>query len=842
MNNVMAILRRDFGAYFTSPIGYIFMMVFVTISVGLYITSFFSFPVADMRPYFDNLPLLLCVFIPAVTMRIWAEERKENTWEMLLTFPMQAWELVAGKFLAALLFFAVTLFSTVTVPLMLLSLGTPDLGAIFGGYLGTVLLGAFFLALGILFSGFFKDQIVAFAVTLLTCFSLFLVGTQFIASYIDDRIAGVGSALSELLGFISHYGAFTRGVVDFASVIYFIVWIAVFLVLNVLFIDGRNRPGARTIFAAACALSLVIGLLFNYVMSGSSLFRVDLTQDKIYTISKASKAILSELETPVQVKVYITPKDSMPTGMKELEQDITDKLEEMRIGSDGKVDYTTVYLEVANVIADPATPGEEKQDENEEEAIETRMLDKGVEPFNVRAMSQDEVTNKLVYSSIGIAYKDKAEEIIPQVVPQTIQELEYKVVSSVYKLTREEKPVVALVAPKEAVSIDPQMRQILMQMGQPVPESDDPYVYLEQILDVEKYEVQRVDLTKESPLPEKYDTLVVVNPRALNERQRWEIGRALHGGANVVLAVQQYEWDYRATRNGNTVSRRDEDPAINELLESYGLGVSDEILMDVNQVPLTIQGGGGSLQDMLQGGQPFKLPMHILVNNSSMDQEKSITSRLSNVFYLWGTGLEIQEEKLKELGLTADVIMTSSERAWTVSGDAAMTAASFQEPAETDREIVPLMAMIEGQFPDAFAGKERPEWPKSEQQPNQFGQPPAPENDAPEAPATPVEAKPGKLILMGCSEMFRKNFLQADNLDLFLNCVDAVTLNENLVNVRGRKPIDRTITRPSDNQKTVWRMANYGLANIIIASIGVGLFAARRRARNAYTMSHVMDD
>ncbi|HOH50868.1 MAG TPA: ABC transporter permease, partial [Candidatus Hydrogenedentes bacterium] len=123
MRNIIAILRRDLGAYFTSPIGYIFMMVFITISVGLYITSFFVFPVADMRPYFENLPLLLCVFIPAVTMRIWAEERKENTWEMLLTFPMQAWELVMGKFFAALVFYVVTLAATFTVPAMLFSLG-----------------------------------------------------------------------------------------------------------------------------------------------------------------------------------------------------------------------------------------------------------------------------------------------------------------------------------------------------------------------------------------------------------------------------------------------------------------------------------------------------------------------------------------------------------------------------------------------------------------------------------------------------------------------------------------------------------------------------------------------
>ena len=188
MNNIITIMRRDLGAYFTSPIGYIFMMVFVTLSVGLYISTFFAFPIADMRPYFDNLPLFFCVFIPAVTMRIWAEERKENTWEMLLTFPMQAWELVLGKFAAALVFFGLTLASTVTIPVMLIQLGNPDYGAMISGYFGTLLLGAFMLSLGILFSGFFKDQIVAFAVTLLTCFAFFLLGTTFFAAYLDDLV------------------------------------------------------------------------------------------------------------------------------------------------------------------------------------------------------------------------------------------------------------------------------------------------------------------------------------------------------------------------------------------------------------------------------------------------------------------------------------------------------------------------------------------------------------------------------------------------------------------------------------------------------------------------------
>ncbi|HEO70436.1 MAG TPA: hypothetical protein ENN80_04175, partial [Candidatus Hydrogenedentes bacterium] len=664
MKNIATIFRRDLRAYFTSPIGYIFMIVYVLISVGLYITSFFTFPVADMRPYFNNLPILLCVFIPAVTMRVWAEERKENTWEMLLTFPMRARELVLGKYLAALVFFALAVAATVTVPVMLMSLGNPDNGAMLGGYLGTLLLGAFFLAIGIFFSGFFKDQIVAFVVTLLTCFLTFLLGTDFIAGYIDGMREGLGSLLSELVGILNHYTAFARGVLEMGDVLYFVAWIVIFLALNVMYIEGRGRPRARMMFGMAVGICMVIGLMFNWLITGGSLYRVDLTEDHIYTVSDASKKILSRVKTPVQVNLYITPQSKMPTGLKRLEQDIVAKLQELQMASGGKISFKAIHMEVANVLA-PAQEEDADEKGGKEEALEKRMLDKGVEPFSVQAVGQDEVTSKLVYSSIGVGYLDKDEEIIPRIMPETIQELEYRLVSTVYKLTREEQPVVALVAPKEAINIDPQMKRMLEQMGRPVPTSDDPYIYLQQILESEKYRVERVELTQEAPLPEEYDTLAVINPRGLNERQRWEINRALVSGKSVVMAVQNYEWDYRPTRRGTTLSRREENPQVNELLEAYGLGVSTNVLMDVNHVPLTMQ--TSSLESLLGGGQTVNLPIHILVNNTSMDQNTAITSRLSSVFYLWGSPLDIDEDKLKKQGLESDVLMWTSDSAWTYS-------------------------------------------------------------------------------------------------------------------------------------------------------------------------------
>ena len=831
MSNTLTITRRDLRAYFISPIGYIFMIVYVLISVGLYITSFFTFPVADMRGYFTNLPVLLCVFIPAVTMRVWAEERKENTWEMLLTFPMKAHQLVLGKFFACLIFFALAVAATFTLPLMLAVLGNPDIGALIGGYLGTLLLGAFFLAIGIFFSGFFKDQIVAFVVTLLACFGIFLLGTDFIASYVDGMAPGLGSLLSTLVGMTDHYNSFTRGVIEVADLLYFIGWTVLFLILNVMFIDGRSRPRVKTIFGTALAVCLAIGLLFNWLITGQSLGRWDATEDKIYTVADASTKILSSLDTPVQVKVYITPRSKMPTQLKDLEQGITDKLEELRVASKGRLQYATVHLEVANVLASDKP---EEDDKDEDKAIEKRMLDKGVEPFSVRAIGEDEVMNKLIYSSIGVGYRDNKEEIIPRVMPQNIQELEYRLVSTVYKLTREKAPVVALVAPKEAVNIDPQMRAMLMQMGQPIPQSDDPYVYLEQFLRHEKYELKRADLTQDSPMPDEYDTLVVVNPRDFGDRQRWEINRALVSGKSVVMAVQNYEWDYRPTRSGTSVSKREEKPGVNELLGHYGLGVNDDILMDSNHVPLTVR-GGDSLAAMLGGGQTVNLPMHILVNNSSMDHDTSITSRLPSVFYLWGSALKLDMDELKQHELDVNVLMSSSEDAWTVPGDESLTSASFDKPAAGGKRY-PLMAMVAGQFPDAFKDAPRPEWP--EEPPPRPGQPPKPPRPEEEAEPGPLTPAPGKLILLGCSEIFRKNFLQAGNLDLFLNSVDALTLGDDLINIRGRKPIERAIDMPDPATRRLWKFINYTLATLIIACVGIASAAVRRGSRNKYTAAY----
>jgi len=193
MKNIFTIARRELGSYFNSAIAYIYLIVFIVLTNSIFMTNYFLAGRADMRAYFNNLPLLLFIFIPVITMRLWAEEKKGHTFELLMTFPMKAHELVLGKFFASFIFYLIALAATLTVPFIIYLSGRPDTGEIIAGYIGSLLLGSFFLAIGIFISGLVQEQIVAFILAVLSCFVIFMAGTDFIASFLDGWISGLGT-------------------------------------------------------------------------------------------------------------------------------------------------------------------------------------------------------------------------------------------------------------------------------------------------------------------------------------------------------------------------------------------------------------------------------------------------------------------------------------------------------------------------------------------------------------------------------------------------------------------------------------------------------------------------
>jgi len=240
MTNTITIFRREFGAYFNSPIAYIFIIAFLVLNSGLFMTGFFLSKAADLRAFFGNLPFFLIFFIPAVSMRLWAEDKRTGTFELLMTLPMPARDVMLGKYFAALAFYLVALIGTLPLPIMVNALGNPDMGAIVSGYIGAALLGALYMAIGMFTSGLMRDQISAVILGIMACFLIFIMGVPGVAATIDGWLPGVGGLLQHYLGLSDHFNMMLRGVVAVGDLAYFLGLTAVFLTLNALWLEGRK--------------------------------------------------------------------------------------------------------------------------------------------------------------------------------------------------------------------------------------------------------------------------------------------------------------------------------------------------------------------------------------------------------------------------------------------------------------------------------------------------------------------------------------------------------------------------------------------------------------------------
>jgi ABC-type transport system involved in multi-copper enzyme maturation permease subunit len=239
---VTVVAGRELGNYFDSKIAYVYTIAFVVMANSIFMNEFFLTGTVDMTGFFDLMPLLLPVFLPAVTMRLWAEERKQRTIEMLLTMPIRPIQAVIGKYVAAMLLYTLFLVGSLPIVIMLAVLGEPDLGLITGGYLGLIGFGAMFLALGMFLSSLSSDQIVAFISTTVVGFLFVLSGNDRVVAVIDGLFPALslGTRLYEAFSVMPHYDAFVRGVVGLPAVIYFCGLSALFLWINAMVLE-RHR-------------------------------------------------------------------------------------------------------------------------------------------------------------------------------------------------------------------------------------------------------------------------------------------------------------------------------------------------------------------------------------------------------------------------------------------------------------------------------------------------------------------------------------------------------------------------------------------------------------------------
>lgn len=242
MSPSLTILRRELSSYFATPLAYVFILIFLLLAAAFtfYLGGFYERGQADLTPFFSFHPWLYLFLIPAVSMRLWAEERKSGTVELLLTQPITLWQAVLGKFLAAWTFVAIALALTFPLWITVNSLGSPDNGVIVAAYIGSLLMAGAFLAIGSCTSALTRSQVVAFILAVVTCFAFLLAGHPLV---LDAFRAWAPQALVDAiasLSFLTHFESISKGVLDVRDVVYFVLVIAFFLVASVVVLDARK--------------------------------------------------------------------------------------------------------------------------------------------------------------------------------------------------------------------------------------------------------------------------------------------------------------------------------------------------------------------------------------------------------------------------------------------------------------------------------------------------------------------------------------------------------------------------------------------------------------------------
>ena len=242
MKNVVTIFRRELSSYFATPVAYVFIVIFLIMSAALtfYIGHFYERGQADLGPFFQFHPWLYLFLVPAIAMRLWAEERKTGSIELLMTLPVSTGQAVVGKYLAAWVFIGIALVLTFPLWVTVNYLGDPDNGVIFTAYLGSFLMAGGFLAIGACISATTRNQVIAFIITVVICFVFLLAGSPLVLNFFKAWIPqNIVDALSSL-SFLTHYASIARGVIDLRDAIYFISLIGCWLYANALVVDMKK--------------------------------------------------------------------------------------------------------------------------------------------------------------------------------------------------------------------------------------------------------------------------------------------------------------------------------------------------------------------------------------------------------------------------------------------------------------------------------------------------------------------------------------------------------------------------------------------------------------------------
>jgi ABC-2 type transport system permease protein len=242
MRNVAVIFRRELASYFATPLALVFIVIFLVLAgvFAFYLGGFYDRGQADLAPFFNFHPWLYLFLVPALAMRLWSEERKSGSIELLTTLPVTLWQAVLGKFLAAWCIAGLSLALTFPIWITVNYLGEPDNGAIFAAYCGSLLMAGGFLAIGSCLSAVTRNQVIAFILTAVVCFAFLLAGFGPVLSVFQGWMPQALVDAVASLSFLTHFNSISKGVIDLRDLVYFGTLIAAWLAATVIVLDLKK--------------------------------------------------------------------------------------------------------------------------------------------------------------------------------------------------------------------------------------------------------------------------------------------------------------------------------------------------------------------------------------------------------------------------------------------------------------------------------------------------------------------------------------------------------------------------------------------------------------------------
>ncbi len=578
---MLSILKKEIVSYLSSLVAYITIGVFLLV-LGLFLwvfpdSSILNYGFASMESLFTTAPFLFMFLVPAITMRSLAEERKEGTFELLLTRPLTDWQIVVGKYLASVVIVFFALVPTVVYYYSVYSLGSPqgniDTGGVIGSYIGLFLLGGCFCAIGIFASSISKNQIIAFTIAVFLCF-FFYSGFDSLS-----QLLSLQSFDLENFGITNHYQSVSRGVLDTRDLVYFIIIAGLFLSLT-LFILIRQRQKSLVGVDAKFFYSTLGVLLGLSIISGFTFTRFDFTKEKRFTISVISREIMGNLKSPVRVAVYLQG-ENFPGGMKRLQRATRDMLSDLQAYSHGNLKFKFI------------DPLKGLSQEDQQTAIQN-LEEKGITPNNLSVKTDDGVTQKLIVPAALLSANNKqiAVNLLQtrigssedEVLNNSIENLEYAFSSAIKKISTGGKPIIGFTEGHHELS-NLQLEDAMKSLA-------------------DGYTVGRVNLNA-IPFDSlmKFKLIIIPKPDSkFSELEKFKIDQFVMRGGRVVWAIDQVNAELDSMRRN-----QDEEMAfakqldIDDQLFTYGVRINYDLLADMScsPIPLTTGSVGGQAQIQL---------------------------------------------------------------------------------------------------------------------------------------------------------------------------------------------------------------------------------------------------